>query len=117
MEMYGGGLWHTWFDRELTLSGLAIIKTPSGTMEKKLVTLDRPVGSIPNLCVHLGVEELQDGFKPRKEDHMNMILGKSKSSGPKKEHSTSLIGKHPQELLLLIGRKYNKKTTENTNEF
>lgn len=52
--MYGGALWHTWFDRELTLSGLAIVRTANGSLEKKLVTLDKPVGSIPNLCVHLG---------------------------------------------------------------
>lgn len=112
MEMYGGGLWHTWFDRELTLSGLAIIRTPSGQMEKKLVTLDRPVGSIPNLCVHLGVDELKDGFKPRKEDHMNMILGRSKTSDPKKEYPTSLIGKHPQELLLLIAQHLNVQAAD-----
>ncbi|CBY36074.1 unnamed protein product [Oikopleura dioica] len=110
--MYGGGLWHTWFDRELTLSGLAIIRTPSGQMEKKLVTLDRPVGSIPNLCVHLGVDELKDGFKPRKEDHMNMILGRSKTSDPKKEYPTSLIGKHPQELLLLIAQHLNVQAAD-----
>lgn len=41
-ECYGGGLWHTWFDRDLGLAGRAMVKTADGEFHQKLVRIDRP---------------------------------------------------------------------------
>lgn len=55
-----------------------------------------------------GLDEFKDGFNPGKEDHMNIIMGQTKGVR-NQEQSTSLIGKHPQELLGIIGNETHRK--------
>ena len=42
VETYGGGLWHTWFDRDLSVAGRVLVKQ-ANELKHKLV---------PYLCLH-----------------------------------------------------------------
>ena len=37
IEPYGGGLWHTWFDRDLSLAGRVLLRAADGSLQHRLV--------------------------------------------------------------------------------
>lgn len=74
VECYGGGLWHTWFDRDLGLSGRVLVRGDDGKITQELVKIDRAVVRIPNLAIHLQTAKEREGFAINKEDHLTPIL-------------------------------------------
>ena len=73
-QPYGGGLWHTWFDRDLGLAGRVITRNAAGEMASKLVKIDHPVARIPNLAIHLQTPEERKAFAINLHDHCKAIL-------------------------------------------
>lgn len=74
VECYGGGLWHTWFDRDLALSGKVLIRTPEGKIQAKLINIKDPVARISTLCIHLQSPEERKAFSVNKEEHTSPII-------------------------------------------
>lgn len=73
VETYGGGLWHTWFDRDLALAG-RIITGSHNALTEHLVNSDQPIMRIPTLAIHLDRTVSTEGFKFNPETHLLPIL-------------------------------------------
>jgi len=79
-ECYGGGLWSTWFDRDLGLSGRVFcrIKNSDGeSIIQRLIKINRAVLRVPTLAIHLESAEERTAFKINKEDHLSPILAQA----------------------------------------
>ncbi|KIX10260.1 aspartyl aminopeptidase [Rhinocladiella mackenziei CBS 650.93] len=72
VETYGGGLWHTWFDRDLGIAGRAMVRGADGNVVQKLVHITKPILRVPTLAVHL---DRQETFSFNKETQLFPIAG------------------------------------------
>jgi aspartyl aminopeptidase len=74
VEIYGGVLWHTWLDRDLSIAGRVVIDdgTPGGST--RLLNFGRPLLRIPNLAIHLQRSVNSEGLKLNAQTHMVPVL-------------------------------------------
>ena len=73
-EVYGGGIWQTWFDRDLGLAGKVILRDPSsGALRTQTVLIRRPLLRIPTVAPHLD-SPYADGFHVNKEFELRAVL-------------------------------------------
>ena len=100
VECYGGGLWHTWFDRDLTLAGCVILDNGQGGFDRRLVNIKRPILRVPTLCIHLQSAEERKSFGPNKETHLTPVLGLVESH--LNTEDTSADQRHSPVLLALL---------------
>jgi aspartyl aminopeptidase len=75
IEVYGGVIWHTWLDRDLSIAGRVTLA--SG--QSRLVRLDGALCRIPNLAIHLNREVNTAGPQLNAQTHLMPLLGLGKS--------------------------------------
>jgi aspartyl aminopeptidase len=56
VEVYGGVLQHTWFDRDLSLAGRVSFRMTDGKLSHALIDFRRAIASVPSLAIHLDRE-------------------------------------------------------------
>lgn len=142
VECYGGGLWHTWFDRDLSVSGRVLVQrkpepsSPSSSSssssseddkprkrflktEQLLVNLEDPIARISTLCIHLQSGEERKAFAVNKENHTAPIIATKANEDAKdalEKEANEQLNKwqESQEPLLLkaIAEKLNIRVDE-----
>ncbi|OMO71728.1 Peptidase M18 [Corchorus olitorius] len=108
VQTYGGGLWHTWFDRDLTVAGRVIIKEEKGgsvSYSHQLLRIEEPIMRVPTLAIHLD-RGVNDGFKVNTQSHLLPVLATSIKAELNKEVAengpSEKITKHHSLLLQII---------------
>lgn len=77
VQPYGGGLWHTWFDRDLTIAGRVMVQRESEgvtSFSHELVRIQEPIIRIPTLAIHLDRNVNNDGFQVNTQSHLVPVL-------------------------------------------
>lgn len=108
VEPYGGGIWATWFDRDLGVAGRVLVRQPDGSLRPCLVNVTRPVLRIPSLAIHLNREVNSDGFKVNAQTHLPPVLAttvKAELLTPKKAEGASAEARHHPLLLQLFAEQ------------
>ena len=73
IHTYGGGLWTTWFDKDLRLGGRVVVKKDNNKLEAHLYDSVKSIAKIPSLAIHFGTLK-GDEFKINKEANLKPVL-------------------------------------------
>eukprot|EP01027_Heterolobosea_sp_BB2_P008377 GEZU01012422.1.p1 GENE.GEZU01012422.1~~GEZU01012422.1.p1 ORF type:complete len:472 (-),score=159.64 GEZU01012422.1:1025-2440(-) len=116
VQCYGGGLWHTWFDRDLTVAGRVLVEHPNengqSTFKHTLVRVDRPILRIPTLAIHLN-REVSEGFKFNNENHLLPVLSTNIQSQLGEDNkSATTKSRHHAVLLDILAKELNCKVEQ-----
>ncbi|GFQ02980.1 probable aspartyl aminopeptidase [Phtheirospermum japonicum] len=55
LQPYGGGLWHTWFDRDLAIAGRVIVREQKDgpkSYSHRLVRIEEPIVTVSRLWLY-----------------------------------------------------------------
>lgn len=124
VETYGGGIWHTWFDSDLSIAGRVLVKDKeSGHTVSKLIDLNKPILKIPTLAIHLD-RDVNQKFEFNKETQLLPIAGLSKSDQTKSESKDddfcslqSIVERHNEDLIRLVAKELNLESESDIEDF
>lgn len=129
VECYGGGIWHTWFDSDLSIAGRVMVKDiENDRIVSKLINLKKPLLKIPTLAIHLD-RDVNSKFEFNKETQLLPIAGLIKenkggccsNSQPLSDDQffsiKSIVERHNKELLNLIVAELNLISVDVIEDF
>lgn len=120
VELYGGGIWHSWFDSDLSLGGRVMV-AQGGQFVPKLINIRKPLLKIPTLAIHLD-RDVNTKFEFNKETQLLPIAGlenatavpsggccggdgEPKISQEEFKSLKSIIERHNEQLVQLIAKE------------
>jgi aspartyl aminopeptidase len=74
VEVYGGVILSTWFDRDLSLAGKVMVVNSDGKLEKVWVDFKRPIAYLPNVAIHLS-RDVNENRSINKQKELPVITG------------------------------------------
>ena len=94
-------MWHTWFDRDLSVAGKIVvnegtIKNPN--LKEYLVDVKKSILRIPSLAIHLD-RSVNEGFKFNNETHLTPILCSESKRACSSDELSEFVSSHHHELL------------------
>ncbi len=94
VELYGGVLYSTWLDRDLSIAGRVALADGS----TRLVDFERAVCRIPSLAIHLNREVNSGGLVLNAQNHLVPVLGMApgKDTPPFKQLLSKQLGEGVQ---------------------
>lgn len=123
VQLYGGGIWQSWFDRDLSLAGKVIIKDENtNKLASRLLKINYPILRIPNLAIHLCSD--RNKFEWNNESHLKAVMSTtffdSEDEALKEEKANKSISEEEKivnkklgiKLSNLIARELNIKKKE-----
>lgn len=125
VETYGGGIWHSWFDSDLSIAGRVFIQDKTtGKSVSKLVDLNKPLLKIPTLAIHLD-RDVNQKFVFNKETQLLPIAGLAKNgeqSGEAKKNEEfssikAIVERHNEDILKLIVKDLSLESEADIEDF
>jgi len=80
VEVYGGALYSTWLDRDLSIAGRVVVRGSGGKVQSHLLRLDDLLIRIPNLAIHLN-RGVNDSLQLNAQQHLVPVCGLGDRSG------------------------------------
>ena len=112
VQYYGGGLWFTWLDRDLSIAGKVIIKYSIGKLNSKIIQCEEPIFFIPNCPPHLKSMSERESLTINKENHLKPLIAtlrvNSAFNEEEKEDKTKKDKKLGKTLRNVILKELNK---------
>lgn len=91
VEVYGGPILYTWFDRPLSIAGRVMLRTDDPLHpETRLLMIDRPLLTIPHLAIHFN-RAVNEGNKLSRQKDMLPVIAILKDAAEKDNFILRLV--------------------------